>query len=557
MGRIQTQKQKRNPRGLNPNGLRSTIEGMWKQITHGVSDPVKNKFEETLSYFDKMHAVRSKRALTAEEQDVYDRARKVIIARFEDMFERAEPAVNARRNMKREDSSHHDRDNHNNHNNHNNKRTARKTSMRGGGDTIWEMAMKFPIWVWDGLKAMINSILSFFGSVFNEKQKLFMEYFSPSRLMKAVGVTSSDPDGAAVKLDGITAKLGQSIEKLQRTVVGGVSGAATASMDMILNAFSMMPGIGTTLLVWRMFQNLLVIIGASLSVQSGQTEGSNAISDSINGAKSSANTAVVGAAATEEKKVKAISQTATDDQHTRAAEGGKVSEADSKLMEERTKAIPNDAFAVLADDNSKPANPLAVVKIVKAPPEGGEEYTVKLMAKEDESKPNETKERKKLISEGELDLMLETEDKESAKAAKAAIEEAKKAAPPPAADAKAPPAAAADAKAPPAAAADASGKDTTLKPEATKKGGGKAIKATDVTTANAVRASARALNQSLKRFSGMSTRVSSLLMKDSKKTKQKTPRNPLSLLTTASAAASSSLTGYALKPLSISRFIHA
>jgi len=216
-------------------------------------------------------------------------------------------------------------------------------------------------------------------------------------------------------------------------------------------------------------------------------------------------------------------------------------------MEERTKAIPNDAFAVLADDNSKPANPLAVVKIVKAPPEGGEEYTVKLMAKEDESKPNETKERKKLISEGELDLMLETEDKESAKAAKAAIEEAKKAAPPPAADAKAPP----------AAAADASGKDTTLKPEATKKGGGKAIKATDVTTANAVRASARALNQSLKRFSGMSTRVSSLLMKDSKKTKQKTPRNPLSLLTTASAAASSSLTGYALKPLSISRFIHA
>jgi len=551
--------------------LKSTIQGMWKQITHGVSDPVKNKFEETLSYFDKMHAVRSKRALTADEQDVYDRTRKVIIARFEDMFERAEPAVNARRNMKREDIGHHHHG-HKHHNNHN-KRTARKTSMRGGGDTIWEMAMKFPIWVWDGLKAMINSILSFFGSVFNEKQKLFMEYFSPSRLMKTVGVTSSDPDGAVVKLDGITAKIGQSIEKLQRTVVGGVSGAATASMDMILNAFSMMPGIGTTLLVWRMFQNLLVIIGASLSVQSGQTEGSNAVSDTINGAKSSANTGVVNAAATEETKVNAISQTATDDQHTRAAEGGKVSEADSKLMEERTKTIPKDAFAVLADDNSKPATPLAVVKIVKEPPEGGEEYTVKLMAKQDESKPNETKERKKLISEGELDLMLETEDKESAKAAKAAIEEAKKAAPPPAADAKAPPAAAVDAKAPPAAAADAKadakapppaaaaagGKDTSPKPEATKKGGGKATKSTDVTTANvnAVRASARALNQSLKRFSGMSTRVSSLLMKESKKTKQKTPRNPLSLLTSTSAAASSSLTGYALKPLSISRFIHA
>lgn len=514
MGRSHTQK--RNPRVTE---LKSTIEGMWNQITHGVSDPVKNKFEETLSYFDKMHAVRSKRALTADEQGVYDRARKVIIARFEDMFKRAEPAVNARRNMKREDG-HND--------NHNNKRTARKTSMHGGGDTIWEMAMKFPIWVWDGLKAMINSILSFFGSVFNEKQKLFMEHFSPSRLLKMVGATSSEPDGAVVKLDGITAKLGQSIEKLQRTVVGGVSGAATASMDMILNAFSMLPGIGTTLLVWRMFQNLLVIIGASLSVQSGQTEGSNAVADTINGAKSSANTAVVEAAANAEKNVKDASQAVTESDQSKAEAGGKPSEAESKLMEEeRSKAILKDAFAVLADDNRNPAKPVVVVKIVDAPPDGGAEYTVKLMAKGDENKPNQDKERKNMISEGELDLMLKIDDqKESATAAKAAIDEAKKAAAPP---------------------ADA------------KKGGGKTTNAIDVTTANAVRSSARALNQSLKRFSGMSTRVSSLLMKDSKKTKQqKTPKNPLSFLASTSAAASSSLiSGYALKPLSVSRFIHA
>jgi hypothetical protein len=508
MGRSHTQK--RNPRVTE---LKSTIEGMWNQITHGVSDPVKNKFEETLSYFDKMHAVRSKRALTADEQGVYDRARKVIIARFEDMFKRAEPAVNARRNMKREDGHNH---------NHNNKRTARKTSMHGGGDTIWEMAMKFPIWVWDGLKAMINSILSFFGSVFNEKQKLFMEHFSPSRLLKMVGATSSEPDGAVVKLDGITAKLGQSIEKLQRTVVGGVSGAATASMDMILNAFSMIPGIGTTLLVWRMFQNLLVIIGASLAVQSGQTEGSNAIADTINGVKSSANTAVVEAAANAEKNVKDASQAVTESDQSKAEAGDKPSEAESKLMEEeRIKAIPKDAFVVLAD-GGKPSK--IVVKVSDA---AGNSYKVKLMAAKDAANPDEEKERTDLISEGELNLMLKIDDqKESATAAKAAIAEAKKAAAPP---------------------ADA------------KKGGGKTTNAIDVTTANAVRSSARALNQSLKRFSGMSTRVSSLLMKDSKKTKQqKTPKNPLSFLASTSAAASSSLiSGYALKPLSISRFIHA
>jgi hypothetical protein len=525
MGRSHTQK--RNPRVTE---LKSTIEGMWNQITHGVSDPVKNKFEETLSYFDKMHAVRSKRALTADEQGVYDRARKVIIARFEDMFKRAEPAVNARRNMKREDGH-----------NHNNKRTARKTSMHGGGDTIWEMAMKFPIWVWDGLKAMINSILSFFGSVFNEKQKLFMEHFSPSRLLKMVGATSSEPDGAVIKLDGITAKLGQSIEKLQRTVVGGVSGAATASMDMILNAFSMLPGIGTTLLVWRMFQNLLVIIGASLSVQSGQTEGSNAVADTINGANSSANKAVVGAAAAEEKKVKDASQAVTEGDQSKSEAGGKPSEAESKLMEEeRIKAIPKDAFAVLAD-GGKPSK--IVVKVSDA---AGNSYKVKLMAANDAANPDEEKERTDLISEGELNLMLKIEDQaESAKAAKAAIDETKQSpAPAPA------PAAEADVKA-----ADAKAVDAKAVAADAKKGGGKAT----ATAANAVRASARALNQSLKRFSGMSARVSSLLMKDSKKTKQqKTPKNPLSFLASTSAAASSSLiSGYALKPLSVSRFIHA
>jgi hypothetical protein len=526
MVRKQTQKQRHVLPPADIKDLKSTIQGMWKQITHGVSDPVKNKFEETLSYFDKMHAVRSKRALTAEEQSVYDRARKVIIGRFEDMFKRTEPAVNARRNMKREHGH-----NNNNHNN-NNKHTARKSTMHGGGDTPWEMAMKFPIWVWDGLKAMINSILSFFGSVFNEKQKLFLEHFSPSRLLKMAGATSSEPDGAIVKLDGITAKLGQSIEKLQRTVVGGVSGAATASMDMILNAFSMLPGIGTTLLVWRMFQNLLVIIGASLSVQSGQTEGSNAVSDTINGANSSANTAVVDAAAAAEKKVKDASQAVSKVDLSKSEAGGKPSAEEAKLMEEeRTKAIPKDAFAVLAD-SGKPANPVAVVKIAEVTDTEGKTYKVKVMAATDAKKPDEDKVRTDLISEGELDLMLKIEDQaESAKAAKAAIEEAKK-----------------------AAIEEAKKAAAGAVPEP-KKGGGKAT----ATAANAVRASARALNQSLKRFSGMSTRVSSLLMKDSKKTKQhKTPKNPLSFLASTSAAASSSLiSGYALKPLSVSRFIHA
>lgn len=499
MRRSQTQKQNKHVLPTDVKNLKSTIEGMWKQITHGVSDPVKTKFEETLSYFDKMHAVRSKRTLTADEQGVYDRARKVIIARFEEMFNRAEPAVNARRNMKREREH--------GHNNNNNKHTARK-SMHGGGD-IWEMAMKFPLWVWDGLKAMIMGILSFFGSVFSEKQKQFMEHFSPSRLITMVGATSSNPDGAAVKLDGITAKLGASIERLQRTVVGGVSGAATASMDMILNAFSMMPGIGTTLLIWRMFQNLLVIIGASLSVQAGQVDGSNAISDAVNGGKADAS--IINAGAAKEMDVKATLEAGAN-----ADSDDGVSEEASKLIEEGVKPIPKDAFAVLSDGNGdrNPADPIVVVKIVAPSSADGKAYSVKSTAKDGAGPEN--KDRANLISEDELVLMAKNDNKkEKANLAIAAIKKVKESLP--------------------------------------KVGGGK------LTTANAVRASARALNQSLKRFSGMSTRVSSLLMKDSTKTKQqKTPKNPLSFLASTSAAASSSLiSGYALKPLSMSRFIHA
>jgi hypothetical protein len=59
---------------------------------------------------------------------------------------------------------------------------------------------------------------------------------------------------------------------MRNTIVAGISGAASASMDMVLNAFSMLPGIGTTLLIWRMFQNVLVILGSSVNVESTKTK---------------------------------------------------------------------------------------------------------------------------------------------------------------------------------------------------------------------------------------------------------------------------------------------
>ena len=137
-------------------------------------------------------------------------------------------------------------------------------------ETPWSKNWRFILWIWNGIKELVNKVINFFVGLVDDKMKALMIYFSVDHLMEMLG-----NDLTRVK------NLGESLEteitKLQKTVVSGISGAATASIDMVLNAFSMMPAIGTTILVWRMFQNLLVIIGATLSVQSGKTGAATAV----------------------------------------------------------------------------------------------------------------------------------------------------------------------------------------------------------------------------------------------------------------------------------------
>jgi hypothetical protein len=125
--------------------------------------------------------------------------------------------------------------------------------------------------LWQGLKGIWEWIKSFFVGTMDDKMKEFMKIFNPAYLMAMIG-TGTTAEETAKNIEDVDAKVKGSIEKLQTTVVSGISGAASASIDMVLNAFSMMPAFGTVLLVWRMFQNLLVIMGATLSVQAGKDE---------------------------------------------------------------------------------------------------------------------------------------------------------------------------------------------------------------------------------------------------------------------------------------------
>jgi len=137
-------------------------------------------------------------------------------------------------------------------------------------ETPWAENFRFLIWIWDGIKYVFNKIISFFTDTVDDKMRALMKYFSVENLVSMLGDNID-------KIEGFTKEIAEQVKQLQKTIVGGISGAATASIDMILNAFSMMPVIGTTILVWRMFQNMLVIVGATLSVQAGKTGASGAV----------------------------------------------------------------------------------------------------------------------------------------------------------------------------------------------------------------------------------------------------------------------------------------
>jgi hypothetical protein len=138
---------------------------------------------------------------------------------------------------------------------------AKKT---GEKDTRYLDSNQFYRWIVSLLEGIWKWIKDLFTGAFNEKFEALRKQFSVDALSKLFG---DNPD----KVNEFSGKFKEQAEKLQRLVATGIGGAASASIDMILNAFSMSPVFGTTILVWRMFQNMLMIMGASLSVQAANS----------------------------------------------------------------------------------------------------------------------------------------------------------------------------------------------------------------------------------------------------------------------------------------------
>ncbi len=119
-------------------------------------------------------------------------------------------------------------------------------------------------WIVSLLKGLWEWIKGLFTGAFSDKFEQLRKQFSADELFKLFG---NEPG----KIQKFTGEFKEHADKLQRLVATGIGGAASASIDMILNAFSMNPVFGTTILVWRMFQNMLMIMGASLSVQAADS----------------------------------------------------------------------------------------------------------------------------------------------------------------------------------------------------------------------------------------------------------------------------------------------
>lgn len=293
------------------------------KVVDGVSRPPSTPFEKMLVLYDNMKGVKNERKLTAKEQRIFDRVDAVVQQEFDAMFRRAEPMLKSIEKRPGSQSGGQETTetkaaetkNENSKPAANPEATTNTTAATDtatktpelakktdtllaaaaanpetvaaataaapaetqksaaadeGGGTLFMNSNRFIAVLWQGLKGIWEWIKSFFVGTMDDKMKEFMKIFNPAYLMSMIGTTAKD-------IENVDAKVKGSIEKLQTTVVSGISGAASASIDMVLNAFSMMPAFGTVLLVWRMFQNLLVIMGATLSVQAGKNELTGAV----------------------------------------------------------------------------------------------------------------------------------------------------------------------------------------------------------------------------------------------------------------------------------------
>ena len=97
---------------------------------------------------------------------------------------------------------------------------------------------------------------------------------SKINLKKAIPQLPDNPDDLNKMVDKASAAVHEPLQKIEKLLSNDVKDIASSSVEGIMNALSLIPGIGTTLQLWRLLQNVIVIMSKSVTTMAGaKTQG--------------------------------------------------------------------------------------------------------------------------------------------------------------------------------------------------------------------------------------------------------------------------------------------
>ena len=97
---------------------------------------------------------------------------------------------------------------------------------------------------------------------------------SKINMKKAIPQLPNNPDDMNKLVDKATAAIHGPLQKIEKLLSHDVRDIASSSVEGIMNALSLIPGIGTTLQLWRLLQNVIVIMSKSVTTMAGaKTQG--------------------------------------------------------------------------------------------------------------------------------------------------------------------------------------------------------------------------------------------------------------------------------------------
>ena len=85
--------------------------------------------------------------------------------------------------------------------------------------------------------------------------------------------------------DKATDAIHKPLQKIEKILSNDVRDIASSSVEGIMNALSLIPGIGTTLQLWRLLQNVIVIMSKSVTTMAGAKTEGVALKTNITGLK--------------------------------------------------------------------------------------------------------------------------------------------------------------------------------------------------------------------------------------------------------------------------------